>query len=69
MTGPDSLNVDAVREDPDWLNHLPEENNLNTIQYLKANSVKKNKEKFVSSFENAKESVGLHDQFPSQWHH
>lgn len=48
VTGPDSLNVDAVREDPDWLNSLPEDSTLNTIQYLKANAPKKTKEKFVS---------------------
>jgi len=47
VTGPDSLDVDAVREDPNWSQHLPEENNLNTIQYLKANSSKKQKERFT----------------------
>ena len=48
MTGQDSLDTDAVKENPNWLHHLPEENNLNTMQFLKANGRKKNKDKFVS---------------------
>ena len=49
VTGPDSLDIDAVKEDPNWLNTLPEDSTLNTIQFLKTNGTsKKNKDKFVS---------------------
>lgn len=48
VTGQDSLDTDAVKEDPNWLHHLPEDNNLNTMQFLKANGRhKKNKDKFT----------------------
>lgn len=48
VTGPDSLDIDAVKEDPNWLNTLPEDSTLNTIQFLKASSSnKKNKERFT----------------------
>ena len=47
VTGPDSLNVDVVKEDPNWLYQLSDDNNLNTIQFRRLNDTKK-RDKFVS---------------------
>merc|ERR550519_2265833 len=41
VTGPDSLNVDVVKEDPNWLYQLSDDNNLNTIQFRRLNDTKK----------------------------
>jgi len=45
VTGPDSLDIDAVKENPNWMQDVPE-SNLKTLQFLQMEEKKKIKDKF-----------------------